>query len=149
MCAHAVQVWYKECFCSGGWNVHPIEKSFAQQEKKLEGTLTGTPASLEEKNALPNCGKKKRWKHNSCTYIFYFHLRCNRFEVWNDCTHMYKSLVFGDAFLTQCLHLKSHQRCSAGIRTCLSANQSSSSTLTESSFLFDPCLIHRGTVMLE
>ncbi len=27
------------------------------------------------------------------------------------------SLVFGDAFLAQCLHLKSHQRCSAGIRT--------------------------------
>ncbi len=58
-------------------------------------------------------------------------------------------LVFGDEFLTQGLHLKSHQRCSAGIRTCLSADQSSSSTLTESSFLFDTCLIHRGTVMLE
>ncbi len=41
------------------------------------------------------------------------------------------------------------QRCSAGIRTCLSSDQSSSSTLTESSFLFDPCLIHRDTVMLE
>ncbi len=26
-----------------------------------------------------------------------------------------------------------------------STNQSSSSTLTESSFIFDPCLIHRGT----
>ncbi len=54
---------------------------------------------------------------------------------------MYKSLVFGDEFLT---HLKS-----AGIRTYLSADQSSSSTLTESSFLFDPCVIHRDTVMLE
>ncbi len=62
---------------------------------------------------------------------------------------MYKSLVFGDEFLAQGLHLKSHQRCSAGIRTCLSVDQSSSSTLTESSFLFDPCLIHRDTVMLE
>ncbi len=41
------------------------------------------------------------------------------------------------------------QRCSAGIRTWLSADQSSSSTLTQSSFLFDPCLIHRDTVMLE
>ncbi len=60
---------------------------------------------------------------------------------------MYKSLVFGDEFMA--LHLKSHQRCSAGIKTCLSADQSSSSTLTESSFLFDPCLIHRDTVMLE
>ncbi len=57
--------------------------------------------------------------------------------------------MFGDEFLAQGLHLKSHQKCSAGIRTCLSADQSSSSTLTESSFLFDPCLIHRDTVMLE
>ncbi len=54
---------------------------------------------------------------------------------------MYKLLVFGDEFLAQGLHLKSQQRCSAGIRTWLSADQSSSSTLTESSFLFDPCLI--------
>ncbi len=61
----------------------------------------------------------------------------------------YKSMLFVDAFLAQGMHLKSHQRCSAGIRTCLSADQSSSSTLTESSFLFDPCLIHRDTVMLE
>ncbi len=34
-------------------------------------------------------------------------------SVWNDWTHMYKSLVFGDEFLAQGLHLKSHQRCSA------------------------------------
>ncbi len=59
---------------------------------------------------------------------------------------MYKSFVFGDEFLAQGLHLK---WCSDGIRTWLSADQSSSSTLTESSFLFDSCLIHRGTVMLE
>ncbi len=62
---------------------------------------------------------------------------------------MYKSLVFGDEFLSQGLHLKLHQRCSARIRTCLSADQSSSSTLIESSFLFDSCLIHRDTVMLD
>ncbi len=62
---------------------------------------------------------------------------------------MHKSLGFGDKFLAQALHLESHQKCSAGIRTCLSADQSSSSTLTESSFLFDTCLIHRDTVMLE
>ncbi len=32
---------------------------------------------------------------------------------------MYKSLVFGDEFLAQGLHLKSHQRCSASIiHTC-------------------------------
>ncbi len=46
-----------------------------------------------------------------------------------------------DEFLAQGLHLKSHQKCSAGIRTGLSADQSSSSTLTESSFLFDRCFI--------
>ncbi len=46
------------------------------------------------------------------------------------CTDM--SLVFGDEFLAQGLHLKSHQMCSAGIRICLSADQSSSSTLTKS-----------------
>ncbi len=51
--------------------------------------------------------------------------------------------LFGDEFLAQGLHLKSHQMCSAGIRTWLSADQSSSSTLTESSFIFDLCLIHR------
>ncbi len=45
---------------------------------------------------------------------------------------MYKSLVFGDEFLAQGLHLKSHQKCSAGIRTWLSADQSSSSTVTQS-----------------
>ncbi len=41
-------------------------------------------------------------------------------SVWKDCTH--KSLVFSDEFLAQGLYLKSHQRCSAGIRTCLSAD---------------------------
>ncbi len=73
------------------------------------------------------------------------------FCPFNECTSHWclVILVFGDKFLAQGLHLKSHQRCSAGIRTWLSADQSSSSTLAESSFIFDPCLIHRGTVMLE
>ncbi len=44
--------------------------------------------------------------------------------------------VFGDEFLAQGLQLQSHQRCSAGIRTWLSADQSSSSTLTESIIFF-------------
>ncbi len=48
-------------------------------------------------------------------------------------------LLFGDEFLSQGLHVESVE---------LSADQSSSSTLTES-FLFDSCLIHRDTVMLE
>ncbi len=37
-------------------------------------------------------------------------------SVWNDCTHMYKSLVFGDEFLAQSLHLKSYQRCSRPVK---------------------------------
>ncbi len=49
---------------------------------------------------------------------------------------MYKSLVFGDEFCAQGLHLKSHQKCSAGIRTWLSADQSSSSILTQSIIYF-------------
>ncbi len=45
------------------------------------------------------------------------HLCCNSFEVYEMTeSHIYKSLVFGDEFLSQGLHLKSHQRCSAGIR---------------------------------
>ncbi len=79
--------------------------------------------------------------------IFLFPSTLQLLELSKKTTHM--SLVFGDEILAQGLLLKSHQRCSAGIRTCLSADQSSSSTLTESSFLFDPCLIHRDTVMLE
>ncbi len=35
---------------------------------------------------------------------------------------MHMSLVFGDEFLAQGLHLKSHLKCSAGIRTWLSAD---------------------------
>ncbi len=48
---------------------------------------------------------------------------------------MTSSLVFGDEFLAQGLHLKSYQRCSAGNRTWLSPDQTSSSTLTKSSSL--------------
>ncbi len=62
---------------------------------------------------------------------------------------MYKSLVFGDEFLAHGQHLKSHQKVFSWDQDLLSADQSSSSTLTESSFLFDPCLIHSDTVMLE
>ncbi len=44
--------------------------------------------------------------------------------------YVHKSLVFVDEFLAQGLHLKSRQACSAGIRMWLSADYSSSSTLT-------------------
>ncbi len=48
--------------------------------------------------------------------------------------------MFGDEFLAQGLHLKSQQMSSAGIRTWLSADQSSYSTPTQSitSFLTLP-----------
>ncbi len=58
---------------------------------------------------------QQRWKHNSCTKKNVFHLCCNGFEMHEMtvliCTHV--SLVFGDEFLAQGLHLKSHQMCSA------------------------------------
>ncbi len=38
----SVQVWYNEDFWSFLENVRPIEKSFAEQENKLEGTLLVT-----------------------------------------------------------------------------------------------------------
>ncbi len=49
----------------------------------------------------------------------------------------------GDEFLAQGLYLKSHRGVQLGL------DQSSSSTLTESSFLFESCLIHRDIVMIE
>ncbi len=58
------------------------------------------------------------------------------------------TLVFGDEFLAHSLYLKSHQMCSAGMRTWLSGDQPGSSTLTESIIYFFN-LIQRGTVMLE
>ncbi len=61
------------------------------------------------------------------------------FCPYNECTSHWCLVMI---FFAHGLHLKSHQRCSAGIRICLPADRSSSSTLTESSFLFDPCLIH-------
>ncbi len=78
---------------------------------------TGTPPSLEEKQALPNCGNKdgninnvlKNWISTSVATV----LKCMKwmYPYLSICTHM--SLVFGDTFFTQGLHLKSHQRCSA------------------------------------
>ncbi len=61
--------------------------------------------SLEEKKALPKF---------MYLQIVFPPLLQQFWSVWNDCTHMYKSLVFGDEFLAQGLHLKSHHRCSAG-----------------------------------
>ncbi len=53
-----------------------------------------------------------------------------------------KSLVFGDEFWAQGLHLKSHQRCSAGIRTWFYVDQVLPHWLNQS-FLLEPCLIRR------
>ncbi len=58
---------------------------------------------------------------------------------------MYKSLVFSNTFLAQGLHLKSHQK----VFSCFLQTSQVLPHLTESSFLFDSCLIHRDTVMLE
>ncbi len=68
----------------------------------------GTPPSFEEKKALPNCGNKDGNIIN--VLKLYFHLCCNSFEVYEmTVSHMYKSLVFGDWFLAQGLHLNSQQ----------------------------------------
>ncbi len=99
---------------------------------------TGTPPSLEEKKGTTKLWQQ-RWKHNSCTYKLYFPLCCNSFEVYEMTVPICTS--------HWCLVMNIWD--SAGIRTWLSADQSSSSTLTESSFLFDSCLIHKSTVMLE
>ncbi len=58
---------------------------------------TGTPPSLEEKRALPNCGNKDG-------NIMYLKI------VYIVPIYTHKSLVFGDEFVA---HLKSHQKCSA------------------------------------
>ncbi len=100
-----------------------------------------TTRSLEEKKALPNCGNKDGNITNVHKIVFTSLLQ-QFWSVWNDYSHM--SLAFGDEFLAQGLHLKSHQKCSAGIGIWLSTDQSNSSTLTDSSFLFDPWLISFG-----
>ncbi len=77
---------------------------------------TGTTTSLEEKKALQSCGNKDGNIINVLKTVFTPLLQ-QFWGAWNDCTHM--SLVFGDEFLAQGLHLKSHQKWSAEIRTWL------------------------------
>ncbi len=63
---------------------------------------TGTLPSLEEKRALPNYGNKDGNIINALKYFISI-----RFEVYEmTVSHMYKSLVFGDEFLAQVMHLK-------------------------------------------
>ncbi len=113
--------------------IHYIDKS------------TGTPPSLEGKRALPNCGNKeihvlKKFIYGSVATV----LKCMKWlypyvqviGVW--------WWIFGSRSA-----FKVTPEVFSWDRTWLSADQSSSSTLTESSFLFDPCLIQRDTVMLE
>ncbi len=52
---------------------------------------TGKPAYLEEKRALPNCGNKEMY----VLKLLFPPLLQQFWSVWNDCTHMYKSLEFG------------------------------------------------------
>ncbi len=62
---------------------------------------TGTPPSLEEKKALPNCGNKEINVLKSCVPPMLQQF----WSVWNDCTHMYKSLVFGDELVIEGIEL--------------------------------------------
>ncbi len=55
---------------------------------------TGTPPSLEEKKTLPNCGNKDVNIIHVLKMVFPPLLQ-QFWSVWNDCTHMYKLLVFG------------------------------------------------------
>ncbi len=65
---------------------------------------TGTPSSLEEKKALPNCGNKEINVLKKCIYTSVATV-LKYFEITEPiCNHI--SLVFGDEFLAQGLHLK-------------------------------------------
>ncbi len=91
---------------------------------------TGTPPSLEEKRHFQLCNKDG----NIIPVLkIVFPPLVQQFEVYErTLSHMYKSLVLVIVFWLQGLHLKSRQKCSAAIRTWLSADQSSSSTLIKS-----------------
>ncbi len=100
---------------------------------------TGTP--LEEKKALPNWGNKEIHSFNKristsvatvlkCMKWLYPYVQVIGVWWW----------IFGS---------RSAFKVTPEVFSWVSADQSSSSTLTESSFLFDPSLIHRDTVMLE
>ncbi len=56
--------------------------------------ITGTPPSLEEKNFQTVATEKLMYLK-----IVFPPLLQQFWSVWNDCTHMYKSLVFVDEFL--------------------------------------------------
>ncbi len=60
--------------------------------------------SLEEKKAIPNCGNKDGNIIHVLTNCI--STCCNSFEVYETTVHM--SLLFGDSFLAEDLHLKSH-----------------------------------------
>ncbi len=61
---------------------------------------TSTP-SLEEKRHFQTVATKK-WMYLK---IVFTPLLQQFWSVWNDCTHMYKSLVFGDEFLKMPLEI--------------------------------------------
>ncbi len=105
------------------------------------------PPSLEQKNALPICGRNIIHVFKNCISISV----ATVLEVSKMTEpHMYKSLVFGDEFwLKVCIY--SHTRgVKTGIRTWFYADQSRFfHTDSINNFLFEPCLIHRDIVMLE
>ncbi len=118
-----------------------VSQKFITKHQWLVHSLYGqkywTPPSLEEKE-FANCGNKD----GNIIHVLFI---STYVATILKCMKWLYPYVIGVWwwFLAQGLHLKSHQRCSAGIRTCLPADQSSSSTLTESSFIFDPCLTQR------
>ncbi len=79
---------------------------------------TGTPTSFDEKNVLPNCGNKYGniihiLKTNCISTSVATVLKCIK---W---LYPYVQVIgVWWYILYQCLDLKSHQRCSARIRTC-------------------------------
>ncbi len=98
----------------------------------------GHRPSFEQKKCSKKLPKlwQQRLKHNSCIEKLCLHLCCNIFG--SVCTHMYQSLVFGDEFLAQDLHLKSHQRCSSTLTQSISTY---SNTKWHCHFRLEQCLV--------
>ncbi len=126
----------------------------------------------------PEIHHKHQWLIHMCTVISYTSKLLHRkaeiqfLSTYNYLLPMFGSVLFSSkkgcpeyfcpydectshwclvmSFWLKVCILKSHQKCLAGIRTWLSADQSSSSTLTESSFsLWSATLYTEATVMLE
>ncbi len=102
-------------------NLTGLQKDKSWSQLNTSGVTLNEPKTHHQtlmtyiwKKALPNCGNKDGniihvLKNVISTSV------ATLWSVWNDCTHMYKSLVFGDEFLAQGLHLKSHRGVQLGL----------------------------------